>query len=857
MKRIIAFFAVMALLFPALRIRAAAAEESAAEPEGYVWITAEDGVSPSMTFAVPGEKLPGSGVVTLKATVFFGDDVTPGEGSFGIAYVNCYSYSKAEKAGHFDYLICFTDFAASSATVQLAGYSVPAIGTWVDFVSDFDAERATYPPARESSKVEVIDGRANCDVLMISVGFYNVTGTIKVSRISAECENEEIWSVDLTRGFDPEHPDPSWNAVGFSKMDEETRDLYWGVVTGSGNQTEPKKLRGDFDRDGGLSYGDAVALLRHTLFPDTVELDRDGDIDLDGEVTCADALLTLLCVTDPESHYFLREPSLVSKGKRYTVKAEYYRTDTFGDFEDENGVRPRYKLTDGRFAARADSARVSAYPGSMTLLLDLIHNCALTEISIDAFYVPPGFSPAESVKVTFSVSENGLEYTELGEAGPAAAAEDGRTVFTLDATGVRARYVRAQITAIGILWSSEFAVYGYELRDEDGGSDIPCVYIDTVGSARIRKSEYVPCSIRITDPTGVFETIEDNNATVKVRGNSTSGGAKKPYNIRFEHKQNVLGMGEAKKWYLIANMYDKTQLRNKLAFDLANDIGMAYVQQSLFAEVYVNGAYVGMYQLCESIGVGESRVDIDVTGNEFLFEYEPWPQYANDEWFTTPVYGFTLGFNEPDSPTAEQREYLKTFFTGMENAVRSANYDEIIKYIDVDSFIDAFIVQEFFKQVDYGTSSTRFYLKEGKLYEGPVWDFDLSAGNASPYYYTGYNNVGGSGLSWQGDHCYAIWNKRLFRCEKILELFKERYKELQPYIVNVYKDNELGKNRIDALLERYADDIARNYSCWSTFEIYSDLEKIPEDGTYQAEIDFLRDWFENRNAWMLERYGIE
>ena len=854
MKRIIAFFAALAMLLPALHIRAAAAEECVKEPEGYVWLKAADGVLPSMTFAIPGEKLPPSGIVTLKATVYFGEDVEPPEGEFGIGYVNCYSYANAEKAGNFDYLICYTDFAASIATVQLAGFNVSVKGTWADFVTEFDAGYATYPHARESSKVEVTDSRAECEVLMISVGFYNVTGTVKVACISAECEGKAIWSVDFTHGFDPANADPALYAVGFPNMDEETRDIYWGVVTGAG-QPEDKKLRGDFDRDGELTESDAVTLLRHALFPETVALDRDGDIDRNGKVDPADALLTLRCVRDPEAYYYLREPELVSKGKRYFVQTGKYRTDTLGDFEDEDGLYPRYKLTDGRFAENASSVRLCAYSGVTTLLLDLIHNCELVSFTSDAFDSPSFAVTPENVSVKVSVSSNGRDFTLLGSAEPVRT-EDGRTAFTLELPGVRARYVKAEIVSSGELRISEFALYGYELHGEESGSDIPRVYIDTVDSARIRKSEYVPCTVKINDPTGAFAAIEDPNATVKVRGNSTSGGAKKPYNIRFEHKQDVLGMGSAKKWYLLANMYDKTQIRNKLAFDLANDIGMSYVQQSLFVELYVNGEYVGMYQLCESIGVGESRVDIDTSGNEFLLEYEPWPQYANDEWLTTPVIGFTLGFNEPDSPTPEQREYLQTFFRGMETAVLSANYDEIAKYIDVDSFIDAFIVQEFFKQVDYSTSSTRFYIKDGKLYEGPVWDFDLSAGNASPYYYKGYNNVNGSGLSYEGDHCFGIWNGILFGCEKIREQFKARYKELQPYIINVYEDNELGKNRIDALLEKYGDDIARNYSYWSTAQIYSELEKIPEDGTYDSEINYLRDWFRNRNEWMLQRYGI-
>ena len=95
------------------------------------------------------------------------------------------------------------------------------------------------------------------------------------------------------------------------------------------------------------------------------------------------------------------------------------------------------------------------------------------------------------------------------------------------------------------------------------------------------------------DPNGVFAEINDSESTVKVRGNSTSSGAKKPYNIKLSAKKDVLEMGRAKKWCLLANMYDKTMLRNKLSYDFAAEIGMDFVSSSEFVELYLNGEYRG------------------------------------------------------------------------------------------------------------------------------------------------------------------------------------------------------------------------------------------------------------------------
>ena len=386
---------------------------------------------------------------------------------------------------------------------------------------------------------------------------------------------------------------------------------------------------------------------------------------------------------------------------------------------------------------------------------------------------------------------------------------------------------------------------------------IPRINITTEGGDRVHKSAYHPCTLEIIDPYNRFDTITDEHGEIKVRGNSTSSGAKQPYNIKFSAKTNVLGMGAAKKWYLLANMYDKTQLRNKLSYDFADDIGMAYVQQSTFVRVYLNGKYQGIYQLCESIGVGESRININTNKNEFLFEFEPWEQYSNPNWIRTTNYAILLGFNEPENPTDAQRAWLKDFFRKAESAISSKNIAEIEKYIDVDSFIDDYIVQEYFKQVDYATSSTRFYIKGDKWYAGPVWDFDLSSGNCSSTYYTGYNNVGGSGNSWEGFACLGLWNNALFKTPEIKQRLVDRYKELQPYIVNLYQDNEIGKCKIDQLVETFGKEISYNYSVWSTSDVYSELERVPTDGTYVSEILYLKNWLKKRNEWLLDYYGIQ
>ena len=201
------------------------------------------------------------------------------------------------------------------------------------------------------------------------------------------------------------------------------------------------------------------------------------------------------------------------------------------------------------------------------------------------------------------------------------------------------------------------------------------VYIDC--PTDITKDAYVQAAVRIVDPNGRFAEIDDGEATVKVRGNSTSSGAKKPYNIKLSSKKDVLGMGRAKKWCLLANLYDKTMLRNKLSYDFAAEIGMDYVSSCEFAELYLNGVYRGCYLLTEAVEIGETRVDLLEDGNEFLLEYEPYPGYSNPISFYTPYYDLLLGFNDPTDPAPSQQRWVKDFFREAEAALATGNRERI------------------------------------------------------------------------------------------------------------------------------------------------------------------------------------
>ncbi len=370
---------------------------------------------------------------------------------------------------------------------------------------------------------------------------------------------------------------------------------------------------------------------------------------------------------------------------------------------------------------------------------------------------------------------------------------------------------------------------------------------------------------------GTVTVIEEEKSftapiQIELRGNSTSEAPKKPWNIKFEESVSLFGMEEGRKWSLLANAFDKTMLRNKLALDFGLDIGLAYTSQSEFAEVWYNGRYVGCYQVCEARSDGKNRIQVDTSANEFILEVTPFGGKSFTSNYGVPIY-----YDSPKEPTSEQKEYLKRLLDLAEEAMLSRKASEYTKYIDAQSFVDLYVLMELFKDVDGYHKSLYFYVKDDKLWAGPPWDFDLSCGNVSRTVketnYYNYHNINGRGDG-SGDSTHGLrmvhgWFEFLLLDPAFAEAVRERYLELQPLIVNLYADNELGMNRIDWLLGESSSSFEREYrpsdgddygADWDINRAYSMWEGEPR-GSYEDNLAFLRTWLEQRNLWLLENIG--
>lgn len=392
----------------------------------------------------------------------------------------------------------------------------------------------------------------------------------------------------------------------------------------------------------------------------------------------------------------------------------------------------------------------------------------------------------------------------------------------------------------------------FAVDEEYTAGDYVKIYINTsdeTGPPTSKSQGYVPADIIIVSTTG---NIIHQSGQIKVRGNSTAIVSKKPYTIKFDTGRNVLGMGKAKKWVLLASCLDPTFLRNKLALELGRNISLPYTSDHKYAEMWMDGKYRGCYEITEPVTDGASRVNIDVDKNDgygdFLVQYEL-SRYDADSVYCNSD-GMRFEIKSPDITSEDQRLYVQETLANIVRTVKTKNFDEIEKLIDVDSFAKYYLINEFFKDVDFGFSSAFFYYKNGILYAGPPWDYDITAGNLN--YYESEN----SRICLKTDGLFAanyLFYEYLMECRDFKNAVRHVYAENYQYFENIY----VSGGYIDQTLDVYKPLFLRNFSDteWNLTTQYHQLMRKP-DATYEENVEYLRNWLAERNEWMSGYFDI-
>lgn len=277
---------------------------------------------------------------------------------------------------------------------------------------------------------------------------------------------------------------------------------------------------------------------------------------------------------------------------------------------------------------------------------------------------------------------------------------------------------------------------------------------------------------------------DDDLSQIKGRGNYTWALPKKPYQIKLDNKTDLLGMGNAKTWVLLANYTDPSFLRNRLVFAFADQLGLAYTSHGAYVDLYANHQYLGNYLLCEKVQVGSNRVEItdleaetqdinvndldtytrggtvqnaqngtskwynipnnpaDITGG-YLLEFDFTSRYLDEACGFVTDRGIPVVIKSPEYASKEQVAYIRNYVQELEDAIFGENgYNDKGKhyfaYVDADSLVYHYLVEEWSHNTDGGFSSFYLYKDsaahgDGKLYCGPVWDYDLAFGSFGRY----------------------------------------------------------------------------------------------------------------------------
>ena len=433
-------------------------------------------------------------------------------------------------------------------------------------------------------------------------------------------------------------------------------------------------------------------------------------------------------------------------------------------------------------------------------------------------------------------------------------------------------------------------------------SAIPTMYLTSSGAAQGR--DWVDAS-KSNAATGTMNLIGADGAPVysgelkqiKARGNSTFTYAeKKSYQIKLAEPSDLLGKQEqVKTWVLLASYFDATQMHDKLIKDLAAELGLAYTASCDWVNLYYDGEYRGVYLLSEKNSVGATSVAItdmeqayeqlntgygtDMTTALAENSYGQQYQYTkdlkepenitggylielnHDMWDEVSGFktrqGVAFNVKSPEWCGDSAMKYISEYYQAFEDAVYATDdtgaytgyntgtgkyfYD----YVDMDSLVKVFLLQELALNCDGFISSVYFYKDaDGMMYAGPIWDQDMTFG-------TGWNKTNGAEIV---DYHYLA--KALIQ----IPAFEAAVKE---YYTNTFASEVrglLGSN--GTIARQYAllkDNAAMNYTIWDYIRIGNPENEghIWQGASYQSVVDEMTTWIENRLANMDSRFNLQ
>ncbi len=388
-------------------------------------------------------------------------------------------------------------------------------------------------------------------------------------------------------------------------------------------------------------------------------------------------------------------------------------------------------------------------------------------------------------------------------------------------------------------------------------------------------------------------TIFSSNIGIELRGAvSQMFYDKKSYGFELRDATNeslaasLLGLPKNSAWVLHGPYGDKTLLRNTVAYKISNDIGR-YAARTKFVELEINGEYLGFYVLMEKLKQDKDRIKIaklskndtaaeKITGGYILKidktagNDSDQTNYSSENAFSSrydtkgklskrTITHFLYEYPKPKNISPIQMKYIQNYMAEFENTLASDNFKDEEKgykhYIDVDSFIDFFILTELMQNHDGYRLSTYLQKDRGKkLQMGAIWDFDIAFGSDNGFC-DGMNQH--AWVFQYNQYCSSdtwlvpFWWKRLIANETFKSKLIARWKAL--------RETQLSDNQLDTIITGFAKEITESGMVTRNFERWNILnERITPNsskGSHEKEITRMKAWLKSHASWIDENIG--
>lgn len=423
-----------------------------------------------------------------------------------------------------------------------------------------------------------------------------------------------------------------------------------------------------------------------------------------------------------------------------------------------------------------------------------------------------------------------------------------------------------------------FILSGLNAQVDFTDSNLPIVVINTFGQDIIDE-EKITCEMGIiNNGLGMRNYLTDpyndyfGDIGIELRGSTSQQYPKKSYGVEtrdslgFKLNTSILGMPSENDWILYGAYPDKSLMRNEITFSIFSRM-QPWSPRYVYCELMLNGSYRGVYTFIERIKRDDNRIAIatldsdDIAGDSltggYIFKIDKLTGSSVTTW-TSPYQDKLLYlYHDPEDIelTIEQSDYIKNYVTAFENAVYGPDFSDpeigFRKYIDISTFVDFFLMQELGRTVD-GYRSSSFMYKDkdsngGKLKCGPMWDFNLSYGNAD--YCDAFDTTG-----WQYNFATVCpdfptepphWWPVLLEDIGYRRLVKCRWDALRSSILHTDSINAW----IDSVAAYLEESQDRNFEKWDILGTYVNWNYFVGD-TYAEEIEYLKGWFKARSEWL-------